>query len=581
MPDSAVITQTNAFRAALLRNEAAQMRAMARRWATVERALQDGIADTLRQIDDLRFGGRQFGRNPDPYLQLDRYRALLAQTRRELARYAEYAETEIRQGIEDNARAGVSQSTTQIEIMADGDPAVLGNFNRMSVPAVENMTALLQERAPVGRLLREAFPDAAVRMTDALITGTALGWNPRKTAAAMVEGLQAGALQRALVIARTEQLRALRTAQVEGYRQSNVVTQWMRIASKSARTCLACLVADGTIYELESEFDEHPQGRCMCVPVLKGREPPTFTRGRAWLEAQPATVQRQIMGTGAYNAWQDGAVSLDDLVTRHEHPVWGPSLGTRALRDVLGAKVAAAYSGSAFYTQDNAPAVRAGAAQGSKFEPSAITQRVVNGKLQDSTFTIGRIGSTEVVYRDMDFTNDPSSAQRIAEQMDRLVAPAFNAIPEAHRSQIGLVMVEDFRGIDFGTAPASAAGNAVFLTAVRGDLLVGRYGDVVHEMGHVVHNTLLDGDGARRWLSATGWDGDTGNPLDVMRRATAEHYKPYEYRGPNEYGTFHPVEAWAESYRYLYAPDSLMDGYIEYGDVKNELVALMREILRR
>lgn len=386
MPESAVVTQTNAFRAALLRTEAAQMRAMVRQWATVERALQDGIAETLHQIDLLRLEGQIFGRYPDPYLQLDRYRTLLAQTRRELARYAEYAEAEIQQGIAANARAGVNQSTAQIEIMADGDPAVLGNFNRMSAPAVENMVALLQADAPVGRLLREAFPEAAVRMTDALVTGTALGWNPRKTAAAMVDGLQAGALQRALVIARTEQLRALRTASLTNMRQSRVTVKYMRIAAKSVRTCLACLVADGTVYEFESEFDEHPNGRCQIVPILAGREPPAFTHGRAWLEAQPATVQRQIMGTGAYNAWRDGAVTLDDLVTRHEHPVWGGSLGTRALRDVLGAEAARGYSGSAFYTQDNARAAAPAAARAG----AADVNTVVTGQQTFLPFTESR-----------------------------------------------------------------------------------------------------------------------------------------------------------------------------------------------
>lgn len=356
MPDSLVVTQVEEFRAALLLREVAQMRAMAAEWLTVERALEDGINELIKDINLLRAGGRVFNRAPDPYLQLERYRTLLEQTRRELAKYATYAEGEIRQGIEDHARLGVEQSNAQIETVAQGDPAVLSNFNRMSVPAVENMAALLADGAPVGRLLREAFPEAAVRMTDALITGTALGWNPRKTSQAMTEGLQAGALQRALVIARTEQLRSLRTASLTSLRQSNVVRGYMRMAAKSGRTCLACLVADGTIYELESEFDEHPSGRCQIIPLLKGRPDPVFTRGRAWLEAQPAAVQKSIMGQGAWRAWKDGALELDDLVQRHEHPVWGGSLGVRALRDAVGAEAARGYSGSAFYSQDNARA---------------------------------------------------------------------------------------------------------------------------------------------------------------------------------------------------------------------------------
>lgn len=325
---------------------------MTRQWLTVERALEQGIADMLAEIDVLRAGGRVFGRNPDPYLQLERYRALLRQTRAELAKFATFAETDIRAGIADHARLGVEQSTAQIVTAAAGDAGVLGSFNRMSVAAVENMAGVLAADAPVGELLRAAFPEAAVRMTDALINGTALGWNPRKTAAAMAGGLQDAALQRAMVVARTEQLRASRTAQLEAYRQSAVIIKWMRIAAKSLRTCLACLLADGTVYELEAEFDEHPQGRCVCVPVLKGREPPAMTKGRDWFERLEPVEQRQVMGVGAYNAWQDGAVTLDDLVARHEHPVWGASLGVRSLRDAVGVEAARGYSGSAFYTQD-------------------------------------------------------------------------------------------------------------------------------------------------------------------------------------------------------------------------------------
>jgi SPP1 gp7 family putative phage head morphogenesis protein len=186
-------------------------------------------------------------------------------------------------------------------------------------------------------------------MTEALINGVALGWNPRKTARAMREGLQAGALQRSLVIARTEQLRAYRTATLETYRQSGVVVGYKRLAAKSARTCIACLMADGTFYPLEESFEEHPNGRCTLVPVVKGRPAPEWETGRTWFERQPADVQRGILGPAAFEAWQAGAIRLEDLVERHEHPVWGGSLGQRSLRSLLGANDAGYFARLAIF----------------------------------------------------------------------------------------------------------------------------------------------------------------------------------------------------------------------------------------
>lgn len=347
MPDPLVVTQANAFRAALLRREATQLRTMTRAWLTVERALEQGITYMLAEIDVLRAGGRVFGRNPDPYLQLERYRALLRQTQRELDRWGAATTGQLEQGVFAFAQAGARDAAAAILAATDADAALLASFNRLNVAAVENIAGVLQANAPVGELLRQAFPEALVRMTDALVNGTALGWNPRKTAAAMAQGLQSAALQRAMVIARTEQLRAYRTATLESYRASGIVTGYKRLAAKSARTCLPCLLADGTVYELQEEFAEHPSGRCVCIPILRGRPDPTWATGREWFERQPAARQRDIMGVGAWRAWKDGAVALDDLVVRREHPTWGASLGVRPLRDAVGVEAAKAYSASA------------------------------------------------------------------------------------------------------------------------------------------------------------------------------------------------------------------------------------------
>lgn len=335
MPDPIIVQRMNAYRAALLRGETAQVQDMTARWLTVEHNLEQSIQATLTEIAQRQAAGESFGRDQGPYVRLDRYRALLNQVHSELGKYGAYTEQQVRQGIASHVALGVEHSTAALDLLAGSDGGVLAQFNRLSIPAIENMAAALQADAPLGQLLADAWPDAAVRLTDALISGTALGWNPRKTARAMREGLRA-ALQRCLTIARTEQLRAYRTASLENYRQSKVVRAYKRLAAKSARTCIACLIADGQVYRLDQSFDEHPRGRCTLVPVLIGRPEPVWETGRTWFERQPAAVQRQLLGPAAYDAWQGGAIQLEDLVERHEHPVWGGALQVRSLRNLLG-----------------------------------------------------------------------------------------------------------------------------------------------------------------------------------------------------------------------------------------------------
>lgn len=343
MPDPVVVRQANEFRAALLRREAEQMQAMAVRWLQVERNLQQSITDVLNEIERRQQAGEQFGRYSGPYVRLERYRELLHQVRSELVKFGAYTEAQVNQGIADHVALGVEHSSTAIATAAGGLELV-GQFNRLSVPATESMVGVLQANAPVGQLLADAWPQAAVRMTEALTNGVALGWNPRKTARAMREGLQASALQRALTIARTEQLRAYRTATQENYRASGVVKAYKRLAAKSVRTCIACLMADGRIYALEESFEEHPRGRCTLVPVLIGQDEPEWEMGRTWFERQPEATQRQILGPAAFDAWKAGAVRLEDLVERHEHPVWGGSLGVKSLKRAIGESEAKRYT---------------------------------------------------------------------------------------------------------------------------------------------------------------------------------------------------------------------------------------------
>lgn len=98
--------------------------------------------------------------------------------------------------------------------------------------------------------------------------------------------------------------------------------------------CPACLFADGRIYRLDEGFDEHPQGRCTLIPVLSGVPPAQFENGQQWFRSQPTATQRQMLGKGRFEAWQDGRASLDDLVSRDWNDTWGGALRTTNVRDL-------------------------------------------------------------------------------------------------------------------------------------------------------------------------------------------------------------------------------------------------------
>jgi hypothetical protein len=142
-------------------------------------------------------------------------------------------------------------------------------------------------------------------------------------------------LDRAITIARTETARVYRETSRQQYIRSRVVEGYIRVAAKSVRTCMACLMADGTFYPLDVPFEEHVNGRCTSVPQVKGAPPIVYETGAQWFARQDAATQRQMMGPGRYEAWQHGQFQLADLVMRVESDVWGHSLQVRPLRVLL------------------------------------------------------------------------------------------------------------------------------------------------------------------------------------------------------------------------------------------------------
>lgn len=323
-----VLDVMEAQRAALLRGDEAAMREMAQRWLQVEQALQAQV-DALA----LELANHQGPLTGAQLVRMRRYVTLQQQIAGELNKYAAYVEGDIRRRQLAAGLEAIEQSSLAISAAA-ADAGIQLQFDRLPVASVERMVGLAGDGSPLRAVLADASRVGPDALAQELITGTALGLNPREIARrAMRQGLGTS-LTRMLAISRTEVVRVARQTTQDNYRNSKVVRKYRRVASKSRRTCVACLALDGQEYSLDVPFEEHVNGRCTMIPVLIRGEPVRFQTGREWFEQQPQAVQRQMMGKGRWEMWRDGQVSWNDLITIHENERWGNSPGVTPLREL-------------------------------------------------------------------------------------------------------------------------------------------------------------------------------------------------------------------------------------------------------
>ncbi len=334
MPDPRVVVVMREFKLRLLAQEQAQMQEMARRWLETEQRLEAQIQDLAQQLADMRAAGEPVA--SWRVYQLDRYRSLLAQGREEFRRYASYAADRIERGQEELGALGLANASEAIQ--ASYSPyGVAVMFNRLPVDAIEYMVGNSANGAPLGDLLRERMVGSSIevwqRLTQTLVDGTTLGWNPRKTARMMRDNL-AGGLDKALEIARSEQLRVYRAASSQQYQASGVVEKQKRLCDHSGRVCAACLADEGREYPLDAPISDHPSGRCTGVPVVIGMPAVQWTQGEDWLKTQDAEVQRQILGPKRYELWQTGQLDFGAIASHTYDDTWGWSLGVTPLREL-------------------------------------------------------------------------------------------------------------------------------------------------------------------------------------------------------------------------------------------------------
>lgn len=336
-----IYVQAAAFRAAVVRRDAEAAARLTLAYDDILKSLQRELDAVVGRMREAHANGETI--TPYWLRREQRYKALLDQAERQLQFYASGTRQLVENRQIAELRHGIAEGTAMVETVSIG-----ATFDRLPVSALENMVGVLRNESPLAQLLARDFArEGAEHIGRKLVEGVALGWNPRRIAALMRGNLknEGNPLElprtRALMISRTESLRAYRMASLQTYAASGVVVGWRRLCAKSKRTCLSCLSRDGEFHKLTDVFEEHPSGRCTPVPALETTPPPRQT-GAEWFEAQSDATKREMMSTSAFELYKSGKIALRDFEGRRTSRKWGAMTYERSLREILERKKARA-----------------------------------------------------------------------------------------------------------------------------------------------------------------------------------------------------------------------------------------------
>jgi hypothetical protein len=180
--------------------------------------------------------------------------------------------------------------------------------------------------ASVGRSIRRNPADAALRSFRSIL-GKVAGW---------FTGMGNMAMWGSYVEA------ILGLARKEPY-----LSDWLWVAQLDTKTCPSCIALHGTRHPFYEEFYDHPHGRCIPVPLVTELplwvgdrdyeiRNPNVGSGEEWFSLLDSQVQKDILGPAMFNAWQAGAVSLQDMSVITDNPAYGRIARRASLVELLG-----------------------------------------------------------------------------------------------------------------------------------------------------------------------------------------------------------------------------------------------------
>lgn len=350
---SAANAALQAARAALLMRERAHAEMLVRMYGAAYVRLQERLSALLAQVQAQRQAGQPVSA---AWLYREaRYTSLLSGVQSEIDAFSSHAATLIAQ--QQALAVGQAIQAAPVVMSASLPAYLAGSFSSLPAPAARRIIGNLANGRTLTALLSQIAPLAAASAAQSLVIGIVAGDAPRAVAAHLRSDLGIG-LTRALIISRTEVIRAYRDASLDIYRENaDVVEEWEWYCALGPKTCAMCIAMHGRRFPLSTPFASHPCCRCVPRPITKdwadlgipGQQdsrPPSGPKGADWFAQQPEDVQRQILGPAKLAAYKAGSLTLGDLVGYRDDPTWGPTRFERSLKAVKSTSAPASLAAS-------------------------------------------------------------------------------------------------------------------------------------------------------------------------------------------------------------------------------------------
>ena len=325
-----LIDLANANRAALIRNEAAAQKRIIAAYKSLYDRLQGKIDALLLEIGDGPITAGQL-------VRMERYKALITQTAEELTAFQALTRNELEALVAYGVTSGQRDARNLLSTAATGGPGVAAQFNVLPKGTIETLLGFLDPEGPLYGKLAQMAPTYADLISKTILDSVGLGYNPRKTARLLTADFG---------LPLTDSLRMMRTVQLWSYRESNRATYlanaelldgWVWYAELDSDTCMSCVAQHGTVHPLDEPLDDHHNGRCAPIPLVKGFDAIAKPDdGLAWFEKQSETAQRAQMGRGKFEAWKDGKFDFAALSVQRPDDVYGLMRTEAALKDLVG-----------------------------------------------------------------------------------------------------------------------------------------------------------------------------------------------------------------------------------------------------
>lgn len=313
-----VVTVIREYRDALAQRELAVMQDMANQWVKIEQRLDSDIV--ALQLTMAQKAGENRVITQQMVWREERYQILKGNLAEAVKDYnRDYLVPTISKAQGDFGLFGIQAATDAIR--ASFTASFGPDFKVLNREAVETMVGFLGNGSPLNTLLKNDYPEALEGLTQALINGVVRGASPIQVANEMTYGMGMG-LDRSILIAGTEMNRTYRSAVIQEYRESGVVTGFRRLVLK-AGACMACLFLDGERLETKDELDDHPRGHCQAVPEVVGVGAPKWETGPEWFKGLDPAQQEEKLGPELFEKWQKEGFDLAGLVSKEHSSEWG------------------------------------------------------------------------------------------------------------------------------------------------------------------------------------------------------------------------------------------------------------------